>query len=227
MKYKHIIFDLDNTLLDYDLAEKSALEMLLNFYHIQGDFNDLRYKYKTINNSFWRRYEAGTITIEELKVQRHKEFMTQIGKRDVDPVDCAKQYTRFLSEHAYPLPGSYEVLDYLRDKGYNLLLASNGLPEVQYPRLKSSDMQEYFSYIGISQELGFQKPDIGFFTELFSKSDIESTEDVMIIGDSLNSDIKGGLNAGIATCWFNPKDKDSDIKPDFHIKELLELKNIL
>lgn len=227
MKFKHLIFDLDNTLLDYDLAEKNALVSLFDFYHISGDFQSLQYKYKTINNGFWRRYEEGKITLDELKVERHKEFMTQVGKRDVDPEDCAFQYARFLSQNAFPLPGSYEVLDYLKSKGYNLVLASNGLPDVQYPRLKASEMLEYFSYIGISQELGYQKPHKQFFSELFNKSEIDSTDKILIIGDSINSDIKGGINAGITTCWYNPKKKISDTKADYDIHSLLDLKNIL
>ncbi len=227
MKFKHIIFDLDNTLLDYDLAEQKALENLFDFYHIQGDFQDLRYKYKTINNGFWKKYEEGRISISDLKVMRHKEFMTQIGKKDVDPYDCADQYTRFLSQNAHPLPGSYEILNYLQGKGYNILLASNGLPDVQYPRLKSSEMLAYFSYIGISQELGYQKPDIGFFSTLFEKSNINKDDSILMIGDSINSDIKGGINAGISTCWYNPLEKTSEIVPDFHITNLLDLKDIL
>lgn len=227
MKFKHIIFDLDNTLLDYDLAETNALSDLFDFYHIQGDFQSLQYRYKTINNGFWHKFEEGRISLEELKTQRHKEFMTQIGKKDIDPVDCASQYARFLSQNAFPLPGSYEILDYLKEKGYNLVLASNGLPDVQYPRLKASQMLDYFSFIGISQELGYQKPHENFFNELFDKSEIENKENVIIIGDSINSDIKGGINAGIATCWYNPKDKISDTKADYDIRSLLELKNIL
>lgn len=227
MKYKHIIFDLDNTLLDYDLAETKALSELFDFYHIQGDFQALQYRYKTINNGFWHKFEEGKISLEELKTQRHKEFMTQIGKKDIDPEDCAIQYARFLSQNAFPLPGSYEILDYLKEKGYNLVLASNGLPDVQYPRLKASDMLEYFSFIGISQEIGYQKPHTQFFKHLFDKSDMDNQDGILIIGDSINSDIRGGINAGIATCWYNPKDKISDTKADYDIRSLLELKNIL
>lgn len=227
MKYKHIIFDLDNTLLDYELAETKALEELFDFYHIEGDFKALQYRYKTINNGYWKLFEEGRVSLDELKTQRHKEFMIQIGKKEIDPDDCANQYARFLSQSAFPLPGSYEILDYLREKGYNLVLASNGLPDVQYPRLKASDMHEYFSFIGISQELGYQKPHAQFFTELFDKSEIDDREGVLMIGDSINSDIRGGINAGIATCWYNPKEKISETKADYDIKSLLELKNIL
>jgi len=227
MRFKHVIFDLDNTLLDYDLAETNALANLFDFYHIQGDFQSLQYRFKTINNGLWHKYEEGRITLDDLKINRHKEFMIQIGKKEVDPVDCAFQYARFLSQNAFPLPGSYEILDYLKEKGYNLVLASNGLPDVQYPRLKASEMLEYFSYIGISQELGYQKPHKQFFLELFDKGEIDATEEILIIGDSINSDIKGGINAGITTCWYNPKKKISDTKADYDIKCLLELKNIL
>jgi len=227
MKYKHIVFDLDNTLLDYDLAEAKALSQLFDFYHIEGDFQSLQYRYKTINNGFWQKFEEGRISLMELKVQRHKEFMTQIGKKDIDPEDCADQYARLLSQNAFPLPGSYEILDYLTNKGYNLVLASNGLPDVQYPRLKASEMLDYFSFIGISQELGYQKPHIQFFNELFDKSEIDDRDNVLLIGDSINSDIRGGINAGIATCWYNPKEKISETKADYDIKSLLELKNIL
>lgn len=227
MKYKHIIFDLDNTLLDYDLAETKALADLFDFYHIQGDFQALQYRYKTINNGFWQRFEEGRMSLDELKIQRYKEFLTQIGKKDIDPEDCSTQYVRFLSQNAFPLPGSYEILDYLKEKGYNLVLASNGLPDVQYPRLIASDMLEYFSFVGISQELGYQKPHNQFFTELFVMSEIDDKELVLIIGDSINSDIRGGINAGIATCWYNPKNKLSETKADYDIRSLLELKSIL
>lgn len=227
MRFRNIVFDLDNTLLDFNKTEEKALEDLFLFYEIEGDFRILHDKFSVINSSLWQEHELGKLAVDDLKVLRHKYFMKNIGKSDVNPYDCAILYEGFLSEKAYPITGSYQILDYLSEKGYNLILASNGLANVQYPRLAKSKMEGYFSSICISQELGYNKPDIEFFEKMFEKSQCRDKNSVLMIGDNLNSDILGGINAGISTCWFNPNTQVSHIKPTYEITNLLELKVIL
>ncbi len=223
---RNVLFDLDDTLFDFHKAEKIALTKTLVHFGIDPTEETLAL-YSTINASHWKRLELGEISREEVKVGRYRELFKTIGV-ECDPVKATAYYESMLAIGHYFMPGAPELLEELYRK-YRLYIVSNGTAKVQEGRIGSSGIAKYMDGIFISQILGANKPDKQFFDICFAEIPDFSLSETVIIGDSLSSDIKGGINAGITTVWFNPKgiENDNDIKPDYTIKELSEVPGLL
>lgn len=223
---RNVLFDLDDTLFDFHKAEKIALTKTLVHFGIDPTEETLAL-YSTINAAHWKRLELGEISREEVKVGRYRELFKTIGI-ECDPVKATAYYESMLAIGHYFMPGAPELLEELYGK-YRLYVVSNGTAKVQEGRIGSSGIAKYMDGIFISQILGANKPDKQFFDICFAEIPDFSLSETVIIGDSLSSDIKGGINAGITTVWFNPKgiENDSDIKPDYTINELSEVPGLL
>ena len=223
---RNVLFDLDDTLFDFHKAEKIALTKTLMHFGIDPTEETLAL-YSTINAAHWKRLELGEISREEVKVGRYRELFKTIGV-ECDPVKATAYYESMLAIGHYFMPGAPELLEELYGK-YRLYIVSNGTAKVQEGRIGSSGIAKYMDGIFISQILGANKPDKQFFDICFAEIPDFSLSETVIIGDSLSSDIKGGINAGIITVWFNPKgiENDNDIKPDYTIKELSEVPGLL
>ena len=223
---RNVLFDLDDTLFDFHKAEKIALTKTLVHFGIDPTEETLAL-YSTINAAHWKRLELGEISREEVKVGRYRELFKTIGV-ECDPVKATAYYESMLAIGHYFMPGAPELLEELYGK-YRLYIVSNGTAKVQEGRIGSSGIAKYMDGIFISQILGANKPDKQFFDICFAEIPDFSLSETVIIGDSLSSDIKGGINAGITTVWFNPKgiENDNDIKPDYTIKELSEVPGLL
>lgn len=223
---RNVLFDLDDTLFDFHKAEKIALTKTLVHFGIDPTEGTLAL-YSTINAAHWKRLELGEISREEVKVGRYRELFKTIGV-ECDPVKATAYYESMLAIGHYFMPGAPELLEELYRK-YRLYIVSNGTAKVQEGRIGSSGIAKYMDGIFISQILGANKPDKQFFDICFAEIPDFSLSETVIIGDSLSSDIKGGINAGITTVWFNPKgiENDNDIKPDYTIKELSEVPGLL
>lgn len=223
---RNVLFDLDDTLFDFHKAEKIALTKTLVHFGIDPTEETLAL-YSTINAAHWKRLELGEISREEVKVGRYRELFKTIGV-ECDPVKATAYYESMLAIGHYFMPGAPELLEELYRK-YRLYIVSNGTAKVQEGRIGSSGIAKYMDGIFISQLLGANKPDKQFFDICFAEIPDFSLSETVIIGDSLSSDIKGGINAGITTVWFNPKgiENDNDIKPDYTIKELSEVPGLL
>lgn len=223
---RNVLFDLDDTLFDFHKAEKIALTKTLVHFGIDPTEETLAL-YSTINAAHWKRLELGEISREEVKVGRYRELFKTIGV-ECDPVKATAYYESMLAIGHYFMPGAPELLEELYGK-YRLYIVSNGTAKVQEGRIGSSGIAKYMDGIFISQILGANKPDKQFFDICFAEIPDFSLSETVIIGDSLSSDIKGGINAGITTVWFNPKgiENDNDIKPDYTIKELSEVSGLL
>lgn len=223
---RNVLFDLDDTLFDFHKAEKIALTKTLVHFGIDPTEETLAL-YSTINAAHWKRLELGEISREEVKVGRYRELFKTIGV-ECDPVKATAYYESMLAIGHYFMPGAPELLEELYRK-YRLYIVSNGTAKVQEGRIGSSGITKYMDGIFISQILGANKPDREFFDICFAKIPDFSRAETVIVGDSLSSDIKGGINAGITTVWFNPKgiENDNDIKPDYTIKELSEVPGLL
>ena len=223
---RNVLFDLDDTLFDFHKAEKIALTKTLVHFGIDPTEETLAL-YSTINAAHWKRLELGEISREEVKVGRYRELFKTIGV-ECDPVKATAYYESMLAIGHYFMPGAPELLEELYGK-YRLYIVSNGTAKVQEGRIGSSGIAKYMDGIFISQVLGANKPDKQFFDICFAEIPDFSLNETVIIGDSLSSDIKGGINAGIITVWFNPKgiENDNDIKPDYTIKELSEVPGLL
>lgn len=223
---RNVLFDLDDTLFDFHKAEKIALTKTLVHFGIDPTEETLAL-YSTINAAHWKRLELGEISREEVKVGRYRELFKTIGV-ECDPVKATAYYESMLAIGHYFMPGAPELLEELYRK-YRLYIVSNGTAKVQEGRIGSSGIAKCMDGIFISQILGANKPDKQFFDICFAEIPDFSLSETVIIGDSLSSDIKGGINAGITTVWFNPKriENDNNIKPDYTIKELSEVPGLL
>ena len=223
---RNVLFDLDDTLFDFHKAEKIALTKTLVHFGIDPTEETLAL-YSAINAAHWKRLELGEISREEVKVGRYRELFKTIGV-ECDPVKATAYYESMLAIGHYFMPGAPELLEELYGK-YRLYIVSNGTAKVQEGRIGSSGIAKYMDGIFIYQILGANKPDKQFFDICFAEIPDFSLSETVIIGDSLSSDIKGGINAGITTVWFNPKgiENDNDIKPDYTIKELSEVPGLL
>jgi len=222
MKYKYLLFDLDGTLFDYDKAEADALES--TFIHFGFCYNpEFLTEYRELNKLIWQDFENGKITQKELKTKRFAQLAESLNIK-FDSSKFSDTYLLNLSKGIDLIAGAEELLKTLYGKA-KLYLITNGLTLVQRPRIKNSTIGKYFKGDIISEEVGFAKPQKEIFDLAFDMMGNPAKDEVLIIGDSLSSDIAGGNNYGIDTCWFNPNSKDleSNHNPTYEIKQLMKL----
>lgn len=220
-----LFLDLDDTILDFQKAEHIAISKTLAEFGFPGDAEVLR-RYSVINKAHWEALERKEMTRDEVVVGRFRVLFREYGI-DVDARRVADRYEENLSVGHWFLPGAPEALESL-SRRYKLYLASNGTARVQAGRLKSANISHYFQQIFVSQEIGANKPDILYFQRCFDRIPGFDPARAMMVGDSLTSDILGGIRAGIATCWVNPHHKDSgSVTPDHQIESLSQLEALL
>ena len=220
-----LFLDLDDTILDFRKAEYVAIGKTIGDFGVEPT-DEVRKLYHEINKWHWEQLELGTLTREEVLVNRFGVLFEKLGKT-VDAVACARAYEKNLSQGHWFLPGAEEAVDALSKK-YRLFLASNGTASVQKGRMTSANLYRFFETVFVSQEIGHNKPSKAYFDACFSTISGFDKEKAMIVGDSLSSDIKGGINAGIKTVWVNPDHKDcGEIKPDYEIEYLHQLEALL
>ena len=223
---KNVLFDLDDTILDFGKAERDALSRAFTEKGIEPT-DELLSRYSVINEEHWKRLEREEISRDEVKYGRFRHLFDEYGIT-ASPVETADLYEDFLSHGHYFIDGAEALLSSLSEK-YRLYLVSNGTYSVQESRLASSGIEKYFKGIFISEKVGCEKPKKEFFDFCFSHIPNFSKEETVIIGDSLTSDMRGGSNAGIRTCWFNPhcKARCAEIPVDYEIAALAELPALL
>ena len=224
---KEILFDLDDTLFDFHADERVALEKTFAKLHIPLD-DAVCARYSEINQAQWKALERGEITRDQVKLRRFELLFAELGYEPRQAAMAAEVYHKRLAENFHYMEGAEELLEELHGK-YRMFLVSNGNLFVQQGRLGKSGIGRYFSGIFISEVLGVEKPSRRFFDLVFAQiPDFEPAHAVMI-GDSLTSDIKGGINAGVRTIWFNPKGvaPAPEIPPDHEIRKLKDLPELL
>nr|WP_243719973.1 YjjG family noncanonical pyrimidine nucleotidase [Macrococcus lamae] len=226
MKYKNILFDIDNTLLDFEAAEASALNELFRLRGAELTVEKAA-KYHEINSSLWKRHETEGLPVDDVVNSRFKLLFEAYGE-EVDGRALEQQYRMFLNNGHDKIADAEVVLEKL-DGRARLYVVTNGVKETQLKRMKEAGLDHYFKQFFISSEIGHQKPTAEFFEHAFERIDAFLPGDTLIIGDSLGADIKGGSQAGIDTCWFNPKGQKntSDIVPTFEIRKLMEVLDIV
>lgn len=226
MKFECLLIDLDDTILDFHKAERIALENTLRHFGVDPTQETVSL-YKQINQDHWRKLEQGELTRKQVNEGRFEVLFRQLGKQ-VDGERCAAYYLSQLAlTHDY-LPGAENAVIALSKK-YRLFIASNGNASVQFPRLAASGLEQYVEKAFISEALGENKPSKAYFDLCFAQIPGFDPEKAIMVGDSLTSDIRGGINAGIRTCWFNPAHKvnTSGIQPDYEIEALDQLEALL
>ena len=222
-KYVVLLFDVDGTLLDFNKAEEEGIEGLLNHFGAPVTAEN-KHKYHLTNKKYWEALERGEITRDQVLTLRFEEFFASFGIQ-VDGKEADDLYRQYLNSSAVLIPGAIELLDSLKGK-YPLYIVTNGVAETQYHRLAKSGLDQYFDGIFISEEANAQKPQMAFFEYCFEKMGRRDVENMLIIGDSLTSDMRGGNNAGIDTMWFNPHQEENhtEVHLDYIVKTLDEIR---
>ncbi len=224
VKYKILLFDVDETLLDFPASEKEALQRVLLNFGI-GYTEELRATFSAINLALWKQLEKGLITRDVIRIRRFEQFAEAAGI-SADPKEMSALYVKFLSESCFVLPGAAKLCERL-SKEYELYIVTNGIGTVQQSRLAKSGLLPYFKGVFVSEEIGSQKPERRFFDFIFEKIPEKDKSKFIIIGDSMTSDILGGINAGIDTCFFNPWGRDELYPPTYTVTSFKELQNLL
>ena len=223
---KNIFLDLDDTLLDFHKGERKAITETLSHFGVEVT-EELITRYRTFNRNCWEALERGEMERDDVLTKRFELFFNSVG-REVSAADVQAYYEVKLSEKAYYIDGAEELLCALHGK-YKLYITSNGTAFVQDRRIKASGIARYFDGIFISERMGAHKPSVDFFNACFEQMDAPVREETVIIGDSLTSDILGGINAGIHTCHYTlgREFTYTDIKPEYSVRFLHEIPEIL
>jgi 2-haloacid dehalogenase len=225
MSYKILLFDLDDTLLDFGANETDSLNKL--FQQLGYTFSDELFEvYNSVNKQLWAEYENGNIVLDDVLNSRFSETMLRLGKA-VDGIEWENLYRELLGNGCQHMEGALEVCQRL-SVSHRLFVITNGITLTQIKRLKQSGLYEFFEDIFDSQSIGFQKPSTKFFDYVMSHIKDFNIKETLIIGDSLNTDIKGGILSGIDTCWVNGKSQKSsaEIQSTYTITNLAELYEI-
>ncbi|MEL7648344.1 MAG: YjjG family noncanonical pyrimidine nucleotidase [Sedimentibacter sp.] len=227
MKYEIIMFDADDTLFDFSKAEKEAFRKTMLDYGFDYDEKYHYSIYAHINNSLWKDFDNGLITQEKLKYERFRKFFEKL-QADMDEYEFAKSYMMNLSQSSFLYDDSMSLVQDLSRK-YRLTIITNGLTAVQHNRVRNSSIGKYMDDVVISEEVGLSKPDKRIFEHALNNIGCTDRHKVLMVGDSLTTDIQGGINAGIDTCWFNPGkiQNTTRFKPTYEIHSLTALRTIL
>lgn len=221
-----VLLDLDNTILDFDMAEKTALSRA--FAEMGVPYDDaLLKRYNQINIRHWEMLEDGILTRDQVLIRRFEALYREAGM-EADAFRTQALYESLLAEGHWFMPGAEELLETLAGKA-RLILCSNGTASVQEGRIASAGIGPYFEQIFVSEHMGANKPEKRYYDLCFAEIPDFDRERCVMLGDSLTSDIRGGINAGVKTCWFNPRRKPNPgpIRPDFEIHELGEFPPLL
>ena len=222
-KYYCILFDADNTLLDFDAAERKALAETLAQYNIEPS-NETVEKYRTINEGLWRQLEKGQIRREKLMNERFTRFLKEIGVSG-SGAEMNRYYLNQLSTHPDLMPGN--VLDVLHELAEvaTMAIVTNGFDKVQSRRVKESGIAAFMEEVFVSERSDSEKPNRKIFDTALRTLGVENREHVLVVGDSLSSDIQGGINAGLDTCWLNRDHAENPgpIRPTYEIDAFEQL----
>ena len=222
--YHHLFLDLDGTLMDFREAERRAFTRMAGQLRIPID-DASHLLYARCNHSCWKEFEQGLLTIDELSLKRFALFQEQSNLR-FDVESASEVYEDHLSRQAILYPETLPLLTLLKDEGYRLHLAFNGISRVQRGRLEASNLERFFDHIFISTEIGVPKPDPGFFERMLRTTGADKRECVMI-GDSLSSDIQGALDVQLDCIWLNTENRETALEPTYTITSLSELHPLL
>jgi 2-haloacid dehalogenase len=227
LTYDVVLLDADDTLFDFHRAATYALEATLAAFGYGAPVDDYMESFRTINARVWREYETGESTSAQIRVKRFVLLLEEL-RHTADPEEVSDYYVDRLGETSFMVPGARDLLDALR-RQVLLGLVTNGIGAVQRSRLAKSGVGEYFNAVVISDELGIQKPDPRIFAVALERLGATRNDRVIMVGDSLQSDIRGAIAAGIDSCWLNLRGKpaDADITPTYAVNTIPEVGAVL
>lgn len=227
-KYKYLLWDVDGTILDFEIAEEVAIKGLFHQFGLGECTDEMLETYSKINRRYWQALERGEMEKEEILVGRFRDFFENEGLNTKIAADFNEAYQLALGDTIVVCDDALDIIKKQKET-YELGIITNGTAVAQRKKLKKSGLDTLIDHVFISEIVGYEKPNVKFFDRVISEMNIEDLSQVLIIGDSLTSDIQGGINTGIDTCWYNPKElkNESSISPTYTIKNLHELESIL
>ncbi|RZF79132.1 dUMP phosphatase [Pseudoalteromonas sp. CO325X] len=222
MRYPWILFDADETLFHFDA--KAGLTHMFARYEV--DFADADYRtFEAVNRPLWVAYQDNTITAQQLQERRFEQWSERLG---VSARELNLRFMEAMAEICQPLPGAIELLNALQGKA-KLGIITNGFTELQSARLEKTGLKGAFEWLVISEQVGYAKPHMAVFDHAFALMGHPPKEQILMVGDTLESDIVGGINAGIDTCWLNRHEKQAPahMTPTYEVKSLCQLRTLL
>ena len=225
-KYELIFLDADDTLFDYKAAEKNALTTAFAVHGITISEQTIA-DYAKINKQLWLDYEKNLITKDKLRTERFRLLFEKLDY-DLDEKEFSSSYLKCLAESSQLFKDSEEVCKYLHSK-YTTAIITNGIGVVQRSRLEKSSIKKYIDYLIISEDANCSKPNVGIFNYAETITGFHDKDKMLIVGDSFSSDILGGINYGIDTCWINTENKENptEIKPSYTVDSLRSITEFL
>ena len=222
-----IFWDVDGTLLDFQAAQSAAIKGLFHDFSLGECTDELLLRYTQINDSFWRKLEQNEITKQQVLVGRFEQFFQEIGVPASLAPEFNRQYLPRLGETIVFRDDSYHIVQALRGR-IRQYVVSNGTTVAQNKKLALSGLGVLMDGIFLSEEIGVEKPNRAFFDAVLDRIGPVNVPEILIVGDSLTSDIRGGMNAGIKTCWYNPDHKEAPeaYRIDYTIADLHEVLEI-
>ncbi|MGN1480163.1 MAG: YjjG family noncanonical pyrimidine nucleotidase [Acutalibacteraceae bacterium] len=225
---KSVLWDIDGTILNFEKSESYAVKKCFEIYSLGECTDEMIKRYSAINQKYWRRLEIGELTKQQVLVMRFREFFDSEGIICSDVEGFNSEYQIRLGDTVFFNDDGYELISSLRGS-VKQYAVTNGTAAAQDRKLKRSGLDKLFDGIFISDKLGAEKPSPEFFDKVFSSIDGIKKDETLIVGDSLTSDIRGGNNAGILSCWYNPSSAPltGGLRADYIINDLRQVKKII
>lgn len=226
---KVILWDVDGTLLDFKKSESCSIKNAFRIFSLGECSDDTVKIYSDINQSCWEMLERGELTKEQTLIVRFEKFFDKLGIKNISPREFCSVYENGIADTTAFIDGAYDTVSSLKGK-YKQYIVTNGAYSVQTERLKRSGLDKIFDGVFISDEVGYEKPSPLFFDYVRGHIDNVSLDEILIVGDSLTSDIKGGNNMGIKTCLYSPRKTEYDkneYKINYVISSLDEVNSVL
>ena len=227
-KYKYLLWDVDGTILNFELAERAAIRSLFDRFKLGDCSDEMLMYYSQINKRYWQLMESGKIKKDKMLVERFVEFFSYKGINADIAAEFNKEYQIALCDTIVFNDDAIDIIKHQK-KTCKIIIVTNGTEVVQEKKLERSGLNDIVDNVFISELVGFEKPNIKFFEKVILEVGIKDLKEALIIGDSLTSDIQGGHNIGIDTCWYNPKNEENTtlLSPTYTIRNLHELENII
>ena len=223
MRFKAVLIDIDDTLFDFRQSSFEAMQNALASRGVRFTWDDMA-AYEIHNNALWKQFERGEVAKDFIFTERFRRYFSERGL-DIDPAGFNTDYLRGLAEGYAFMPHCRELLEALHGK-YKIFIVTNGDAFAQKSRIARSGLAHLFNGVFISEELGCRKPEKVFYDKVFEIIGPEYRTCSLMVGDSLTSDMQGGRNAGIPTCYYGRRE-DADGRCDYVIEDLLDLLPLL
>lgn len=227
-KFTTILWDLDQTILDFQKSQDHALRY--SFRQLDLEIDDEKIAlYSDINDSYWKRLERGEVTKEEVLIGRFRTFFEQVGITERSPEEIEEIYQDALGNVFFFQNEADKIILHLKELGFRQYIITNGVNRTQEKKIRLSGLDKMVDGVFVSELIGYPKPRKEYFDACFTQMNGITRTECILVGDSITSDMQGGLNAGISTCWYNPSGQPNSLALaiDYEIRDLHELPVLL